>query len=287
LADDPESPFALGTFKASDGYELVYRAYPAKAPQRAQVVIIHGIQSHAGWYEGSCRALAQAGCSVSFLDRRGSGANQSQRGDSPGYRRLVDDLAEFIKLTRSQNPETAPLHLVAISWGGKLAVALTERHPGLIDDLVLITPGFFPRVAPSLREKLRIAWARVTKPTKCFPIPLNDPELFTSNPRWLEYLRRDEHSLHEATARFLVSSVHLDRQMKHASRFVHMPTLLLLAGEDRIIDNVRTQRFAETFPSTDRQVIEYPGRAHTLEFEEPCRLELDLIDWVMRHAGKL
>jgi alpha-beta hydrolase superfamily lysophospholipase len=287
LADDPASSFVHGTFKVSDGYELAYRAYPAKAPQRAQVVIIHGIQSHAGWYEGSCRALSQAGCSVSFLDRRGSGANRNQRGDSPGYRRLVDDVAEFIKQTRSQNPESLPLHLVAISWGGKLAVALTERHPGLIDDLVLITPGFFPRVAPSLREKLRIAWARVTKPTKCFPIPLNDPELFTSNPRWLEYLRQDDRSLHEATARFLVSSVHLDRRLKRASRFVHMPTLLLLAGEDRIIDNVRTRRFVESFPSTDRQVIEYPGRAHTLEFEEPGRLDLDLIDWVLRHSGKL
>ena len=287
MADAAAVPFVSGTFKASDGYELSYRAYPAKPPQRAQVVAIHGIQSHAGWYEGMCLALAEAGCSVNFLDRRGSGANQSQRGDTPGYRRLVDDLAEFIKLTRAQNSEAIPLHLVSISWGGKLAVALTERHPGLIDDLVLITPGFFPRVAPSRREKLRIAWARVTKPTKTFPIPLNDPELFTSNPRWLEYLRQDRDSLHVATARFLVSSVHLDRQLKRASQFVRMPTLLLLAGEDRIIDNARTRRFVETFPTTDRRVIEYADRAHTLEFEEPRRLEVDLIDWVLRHSGKL
>ena len=287
MADDPASTFALQTFKASDGYELAYRTYPTKAPQRAQLVVIHGIQSHAGWYEGSCRALAQVGCSVNFLDRRGSGANQNQRGDAPGYRRLVDDLAEFITLTRAQNPTTLPLHLVAISWGGKLAVALAERHPGLIDDLVLITPGFFPRVAPSLREKLRIVWARVTEPTRSFPIPLNDHELFTSNPRWLEYLRQDERSLHEATARFLISSVHLDRQMKRAARSVRVPTLLLLAGQDRIIDNIRTRRFVETFPTTDRHVIEYPDRAHTLEFEEPDRLELDMIDWVLRHSGKL
>jgi alpha-beta hydrolase superfamily lysophospholipase len=279
--------FSSSTFQASDGYALSYRHYAAKQPPRVHIVGIHGIQSHGGWYAGSCRALAESGCGVMFLDRRGSGANQNQRGDSPGYRRLVDDLAEFITFTRSQSPETIPLHLVAISWGGKLAVALAERHPGLINGLVLITPGFFPRISPSFREKLQIAWARVTKPSKPFPIPLNDPELFTSDPGWLEFLRHDKLSLHQATARFLVSSVHLDRRMQRASRCVRVPTLLLLAGEDRIIDSIRTRQFVETFPTTDRQVIEYPGRAHTLEFEDSHRLELDLVDWVCRHSGKL
>ena len=283
----PNEPPAFTTkvFQASDGYAMSYRDYPAKQPQRAQIVAVHGIQSHAGWYEGSCRALAQAGCGVRFLDRRGSGANQKQRGDSPGYRRLVDDLAEFIRQARSQAAGNIPLYLVAISWGGKLAAALAKRHPGLIDGLVLITPGFFPRVSPSRREKLHIVWARLRRPSKLFPIPLNDPELFTSNPRWLEFLRHDELSLRQATARFLVSSVHLDRQMRRAAKEVHAPTLLLLAGEDRIIDNNRTRRFVDSFPSTDRQVIEYPGRAHTLEFEDPLRLENDLVDWVLRHAG--
>lgn len=284
MADEPSS-FTSKVFKASDGYALSYRDYRAIPPQRVQIVAIHGIQSHAGWYEGSCRALASAGCAVRFLDRRGSGANPDHRGDSPGYRRLVDDLAEFIRLTRSQTAPGLPLHLVAISWGGKLAVALAKRHPDLVDGLVLITPGFFPRVAPRFREKLQIVWSRLTRPTRLFPIPLNDPELFTSNPQWLEYLRNDELSLRRATARFLISSVHLDRQMRRAGQYVRVPTLLLLAGQDRIIDNVRTRRFVESFPSADRQVIEYPGRAHTLEFEEPRQLEHDLIEWLLRHAG--
>lgn len=284
MSDEPAA-YTKELLEASDGYTLSYRNYPAKLPQRVQIVAIHGIQSHAGWYEGSCRALANAGCGVKFLDRRGSGENQNQRGDSPGYRRLVDDLAELIQLSRSQTPSGVPVHLLAISWGGKLAVALAERHPNLIDGLVLITPGFFPRVAPPLGEKLRIVWARLIRPTRLFPIPLNDPELFTKDPHWLGYLRNDALALHQATARFLISSVHLDRQLQRAARFVRMPTLLFLAGEDRIIDNVRTRRFVESFPSADRQVIEFPGRAHTLEFENPRQLEENLIDWMIRHAG--
>jgi alpha-beta hydrolase superfamily lysophospholipase len=283
---DSSTPYSSKVLSTSDGYGLSYREYSSSGPERARIVAIHGIQSHAGWYEGSCQALAHAGCGVMFLDRRGSGANQVARGDTPGYRRLVDDLAEFIQLARSQRPQKVPLILMAISWGGKLAVALQERHPNLIDGLILITPGFFPRVSPRLGEKLRIALARVFRPGKLFPIPLNDPELFTSDPRWLDFLRKDERSLHLATARFLVSSVHLDRQLPRAARSVRVPTLLLLAGKDRIIDNDRTRRFVESFPVADRQITEYPGRAHTLEFEDPQKLERNLTDWVHNHAGR-
>jgi alpha-beta hydrolase superfamily lysophospholipase len=271
--------------EASDGYALAYRHYPARLPVRARVVAIHGIQSHAGWYGRSCQALADASCDVYFLDRRGSGENQIRRGDSPGYRRLVDDVAELIKSVQAKSDATVPLYLMAISWGGKLAVALAERHPNLIDGLILITPGFFPQVAPPLRDKLRIVGARILSPSRLFPIPLNDPELFTKDPHWLTFLRNDQLALHKATARFLISSVHLDRQLERAAQSVRAPVLLFLAGEDRIIDNVRTRRFVESFPTTDRQVIEYPGRAHTLEFENPGQLEHDLIDWVARHAG--
>ncbi|CAN5475359.1 alpha/beta hydrolase [soil metagenome] len=282
---DASNTFVQKQFQASDGTSLAYREYPARQPERVRVVMIHGIQSHAGWYEGSCRALAQAGCHVLFLDRRGSGANQENRGDAPGYRRLVDDLAEGIRMARADAPAGVPVCLIAISWGGKLAVALQERYPELLDGLVLITPGFFPRVSPRLSEKIRIVWSRLRQPKRLFPIPLNNPELFTSDPHWLKFLREDERSLHKATARFLMSSVHLDRQLKRASRYVRVPTLLLLAGNDRIIDSERTRRFVESFPVAERQIIEYPGRAHTLEFEDPRKLEQDLIAWLHARAA--
>src|SRR5262245_41645540 len=105
-------------FTAGDGYLWRYRRYPAAGPRKAHVVFIHGVQSHGGWYEHSCACLAEAGFEVSFLDRRGSGLNDQDRGDAPGFRRLLDDIAEFIY------PLPRPVFLGAISWGGKLAVAL-------------------------------------------------------------------------------------------------------------------------------------------------------------------
>lgn len=275
-------PYTIETQTASDGYRWHYRRYAtASDGPRAQVACLHGIQSHAGWYEHSCTCLSQAGFDVFFLDRRGSGLNEQDRGDAPSFRRLLDDVAEFLQARRS----SIPLFLLAISWGGKLAVALQRRHPGLVAGLALLGPGLFPRVRPPLRQRLAIAWARVTAPRRLFPIPLDDPELFTASPHWQRFLREDPLSLHQATARFLVESARLDGYLGWCPSSVRLPILLLLAEHDRIIDNTATRRFVDRFASTDKVVIEYPGAHHTLEFEPDPQIFIgDLQHWLERHA---
>jgi len=176
-----------------------------------------------------------------------------------------------------------PRFLVGISWGGKLAVGLQRRHPGLTDGLVLIAPGLCPLVRPPFGERLRIFASRFLAPRKRFPIPLNEPELFTANPEGREFIRADPLALREATARLLFESGRMDVYLRFAARHVTIPTLLLLAGRDRIIDNSATRRFIQQFPTTDTTIIEYPDAHHTLEFEAggPPFLA-DLIEWLDR-----
>src|SRR5438270_8631617 len=142
----PNPAFTIEEHVAGDGYRWRYRRYEPAAP-RAHVVCIHGIQSHAGWYEPSCTRLRDAGFRVSFLDRRGSGLNEQDRGDTPSFRRLLDDLAEFLTWLKREKGEARTI-LLAVSWGGKLAAALQRRHPSLVDAIGLLCPGFFPKVSP-------------------------------------------------------------------------------------------------------------------------------------------
>jgi alpha-beta hydrolase superfamily lysophospholipase len=320
------SNHTVETFTASDGYRCHYRRYVpaaerAKSP-RAHVVCLHGIQSHAGWYEHSCTRLSQAGYLVSFLDRRGAGLNEQDRGDTPSYRRLLDDIAEFLEarewererakgresqvvqdkgaatlplahtatlpLSQSSSPaQLAPLpvFLLAISWGGKLAVAVQHQHPGYVDGLVLLCPGFYPRVGPALSERLQIAWARLVSPRRLFPVPLQDAELFTATPRWQQFIRDDPLSLRRATARFFAASVFLDRALRSKPQQVDVPVLLLLAGKDRVIDNHLTRRFVDQFATDDKETKAYPEAAHTLEFEaDPNPFVEDIRGWLDRHC---
>jgi alpha-beta hydrolase superfamily lysophospholipase len=256
---------ALHTFRASDGYSIYYRHYAPATPPRARLVFLHGIRSHGGWYTRSCAAFAEAGYEVNFLDRRGSGLNTARRGDTPSFRRLIDDVAEFVQSLRGDRG-WLPTFLCGISWGGKLAVGLQYRKPGLVDGLVLLCPGLKPKVKPPLLRRLRIALARVLRPSRLFAIPLNEPELFTASAEWQKYIDADPFAVREGTARFLFSSFALDIYLRRAATRVKAPTLLLLAERDRIIDNAKTREYAARFPGS-RDVIEYPGAHHTLEFE--------------------
>jgi len=274
---------AIREHTAGDGYHWRYRHFPAAGEPRGHVVSIHGIQSHGGWYETSCGRLAQARFHVYFLDRRGSGLNEQGRGDAPGFRRLIDDLAEFLETLRGGR-DALPIFLMAISWGGKLATALQKRHPDAVDGLVLVCPGFCPKVRPPLAQRLGIMWSRLVAPRRLFPVPLSDPALFSASPPWQHFIRDDPLSLRQATARFLLESVRLDAYLRFVPRHVQVPVLVLLAQHDRIIDNQRTRRYVERFASSDKAVIEYPGAHHTLEFEpEPERFISDVRHWLEEH----
>jgi len=275
--------YAVESHTAGDGYIWRSHHYQPASRARAEVVCVHGIQSHAGWYTHSCRAMAKAGYSVSFFDRRGSGINELARGDAPSFRRLLDDLAETLRPLREAKK---PIHVVGISWGGKLVTALQRRHPGLTDGLILLCPGFCPVVGPSARERLAILWSRLTNPTRLFPVPLSDPQLFTATPRWQQFIREDPLALRRATARLLLESARLDGYLRIVPRHVRVPLLLLLAENDRIIDNARTVRYVRRFASTDKTIIELPGAHHTLEFEPEPNVFLDpLLDWLGRHSA--
>jgi alpha-beta hydrolase superfamily lysophospholipase len=275
VAGDPGEP---RTFTASDGYEFAWTRYAPEGEARGRVVAVHGIRSHAGWYTRSCARLAAAGYEVNFLDRRGAGRNTLQRGDCAGFRQLRRDVIEFL----AAHPSAAPTHLMGISWGGKLAAAVAAEVP--VASLVLVAPGFVPARPTPPGTFLSIACARFVNPTTLFDVPLNTADLFTANPDWQAFLRANPHDTHRATARFFVGSAALDFRLRRTT--IATPTLLLLAGDDRVIDNARTRAyFAAHFPNPANRTTEYPGRRHTLEFEDAGLTFVDdILKWLADYS---
>lgn len=273
-------------FAASDGYRLHYRHWRTGSGQPLGYIVgLHGIQSHSGWYEYSSRRLAEAGFEVSFLDRRGSGLNEDQRGHAPHCERLLNDVVQFlgdVRDRRNRRAPVSPVILLAVSWGGKLAAPVAGRRPELVDALALLYPGLCAQVRPKRHQllQLRLAVAlglhrrRVT-------VPLDDPALFTDDPKWQQFIREDEKALHEVTVSLLNANRQLDGIVQSVPDRLRCPTLLMLAGRDRIIDNRATRQWFERIATADRKLIEYPEAAHTLEFEADREQVVgDLLDWL-------
>lgn len=255
-------------WQMSDGAMVAGRWWPGTAVNHdTAVVYLHGIQSHGGWYTWSGALLARMGLPVLMPDRRGSGLNSTARGDAPSADRLVDDLDELSEWVRFQTGASR-LAVVGVSWGGKLAIAWALRRPERIRSLLLIAPGLFPAVDISLWERLRIGWHLVVNPTARHAIPLNDPALFTDNPEKRRFIARDSLKLTHASARLLFASARLDRRISQISPKTLRPNAtLLLAENDRIIRNQRTQQWLQKACVHRPTVQILSGAGHTLEFE--------------------
>ena len=117
--------------------------------------------------------------------------------------------------------------------------------------------------------------------TQRVSIPLQDPALFTVSRHWQEFVASDPLAVREITIRLALADLRLTRWATESPESIHAPTLLMLAGQDRIIDNQRVREFVERFGCPNQQMIEYPDAGHTLEFEPDTSTFLgDLRGWL-------
>lgn len=265
----------------SDGVKLRVRHYPAVGELRGIVICLHGIQSHSGWYEFSSRKMADAGFEVYFADRRGSGLNGRQRGHADHGQRLLNDVRQLVLLAARQHPGTS-VTLLGVSWGGKIAAAFAAVFPNLIHRLALLYPGLHPRIRPNLWQRFQLRFARSHDIRfKNVLLPLEDSAMFTDVREYQTYIDDDPLALHSVTSGFLNAGRDLDEILRSKAAEICHPTLLMLAGQDRIICNDRTKQHVARFAAKRVTTIEYPNAAHTLEFDSNrTRFVGDLTTWL-------
>jgi len=266
-------------FTTFDGATLGYISY--KAPgARTALVYLHGIESHGGWFAPAAARLRALGYDVFSLARRGSGINRENRGLPSGHvdshRTLLADVGEFVKPLKKRYDS---VFLLGLSWGGKLALGYTLDRPEDVRGLILITPGLKSRVDVSTLDKLKIVAFTAIRPTAPIPTPI-EPEMFTTTPQYLDYIRRDPLRLRYASARFFFETVRLDWHNERMIADNRTPILLLLAENDRIIDNPAVREFLEQSGSDSLDIIDYENQTHSIQFDAVERMVGDMHRWI-------
>jgi alpha-beta hydrolase superfamily lysophospholipase len=243
----------------------------------ADVIYLHGIVSHGGWYESSCGHLAANGFQVHFLERRGSGLNLNPRGDVDHWSTWIADVVRYLDQLRGDRPKI----LLGISWGGILATAIARQHPGLLSGFGLICPGLFSHKAATNVQRMAVRTARLLGlGNQRVAIPLQDPALFTNSPYWQRYIASDPIALRDITIRFAVNNLALCEYATESPQSITVPVFLAIANADPITDNEATLRFVDDIASQNKTVVQYHNASHTLEFEDDTsRYFADLSQW--------
>lgn len=280
--EDPIAPEQVAV-RMSDGYSVLVTRYRSQrqAP-RAIVVLNHGIQSHAGWFEATSRDLATLGFDVWFADRRGSGQNQSQRGHVRGAGRLLEDVHQIVLVARAVSPNL-PVIMGGLCWGGKIAAAAAADDCIPTDAMLLLYPGLFQRIRGKLGDRIKLHVGRFLGASKrTVPLPLPE-SLFTHNPNWQQFIRDDQLTLREISVGSLFAARELDRL--RPPNQISCPTLILLAGDDAIVHNRKVIRWARRLHGPSK-TITYDRVAHVLEFETIRALTVAEVDrWATEFVG--
>ena len=135
-------------YRARDGAELSYRAYPAAGNQVA--VLIHGSAGSSADMHSLAQALQAANVTVLVPDLRGHGWNQPH-GDIAYIGQLEDDLADFVGKEKPNYPGTRWTAL-GFSSGAAFTLRVAAQTPlGLAFDRYVIVSPYLRYNAPSVR----------------------------------------------------------------------------------------------------------------------------------------
>lgn len=248
---------------------------------RSPLLMVHGLQSHSGWFAQSAAFVASLGHPVYVIDRRGSGLSQSQRGDSKDFMEWAADI-EIVSSYATRNHRGRQIYLLGHCFGAIPAAVYAETHPLTVKGLILTTPGIYTHTSIPLSQKLKILTTSSGKRDYYFPVPL-DPDQFSELPEYEPFIASDPLSLRAVTGD-LYWQIHRARKfIKANTNRLRMPVLIGFAGEDEIADNDKNRKWFNGIPATDKTEITYPDARHILEYSlERERYFEDLGYWLSR-----
>lgn len=260
----------IRTYRGAGGRLLRYQVVESR-PAKHHLLYVHGIESHGGWFLPTALALRDRGCTTYLLDRRGSGLDRDQ---APGDAASAAVLLEDVRCARAALGVPL-LHLVGLSWGGKLATAVALDQPQDLGALILVTPGLCTRVDLPLGQKLAVGLSLLGGGRRRFPVPIRTT-MFTRVPQLLQFIEHDPLRLTSVTARFLFATLRLDRRIRRDIASLRAPVLLFLAGQDQIVDNAAVQRLFASLPAGQLDVRRYEQAMHSIQLEHPDAVAFDI-----------
>jgi alpha-beta hydrolase superfamily lysophospholipase len=238
----------LSTYVALDGENIAIQDWPIEKNRRLRgvVMLVHGLGEHAGRYDHVARRLNEWGFAVRGYDQYGHGESGGVRGGLPSDKRLLDDLADVMDSTRARMDRTTPLILFGHSLGGLVAARHVSLGVRPVDGLVLSSPAL--DLGLNAFQKLLLAMLSRIAPDLRVGNGLN-PRFISHDPAEVQAYRSDP-LIHDRIsgrlARFMVdTAVATQTQASHWS----VPTLLLYAGDDKLVNPAGSRAFAAAAPT--------------------------------------
>jgi acylglycerol lipase len=249
------------TFTNSDGQHIFYRNWlPGDGKPKAIVIIIHGLNSHSGYYHNFALQLTNINYEVYAIDLRGRGRSEGERYYIPDYQNILSDIDQLVGIAKGAHP-LIPVFLFGHSAGGVFASVYAVQHQGKLGGLICESFAFHlpaPALALSAIKLMGyiIPHVRVVK--------LNNAD-FSRDPAMVYKLNKDplledEKQPARTMQQLLLAAEYLKRKMSA----IRLPLLILHGLADKATNPSGSEYFMENASSSDKQLKLYEGHYHDL-----------------------
>jgi alpha-beta hydrolase superfamily lysophospholipase len=267
---------------SSGGVALHVEHFVPAGPARLVLVTVHGFSAYCGIYRHVAGALLARGIAVTQFDCRGHGHSQGRRGHVERFDDYHEDLALVVRRARERTPGV-PWALMGHSHGGAIALdhVLRQRSQPQADRLVLVAPWLALKMKVSMPKRAAAEVFSRLKPTLTIENGIKAEEL-SRNPEVVANFFRDPLIHHVATAGWFAEVLRTQAALRGMADQLQVPTLMLVAGQDRLVSTEASLAFAQAAGSAV-EVRRYPDLYHEM-FLEPERQQVltDIGNWLVQ-----
>lgn len=224
------------------GLQICAQGWEPEQGAKAVVCLVHGLGEHSGRYSSLANYLNENGYALLAFDQRGHGSSQGQKGHTPSYEALMDDVDRLLAEADSRFPDI-PRFLYGHSMGGNLVINYAlRRKPELVG---VIASGPWLRLAfePS---KFNVALARLMNrlhPSLSQPNGL-DINAISRDPEVVRAYEEDPLVHDRISARLFVEMYQAGLwALDHGSEF-RLPLLLMHGSADGLTSAGASEEFA-------------------------------------------
>lgn len=273
---DAASAFLESRFQLPDGTELFLRDWLIDGETAPCVVLLHGLGEHCGRYLHVATQLHALGYSVRTFDQRGHGQSGGARGDAPTLTAHSDD-AEILIRDFAHRCATRPL-LFGHSMGGLFAARIATESKIPLSGLILSSPALALRL--TVFDKFLLSALGAIAPHFAVATGLKTNYL-SHDPVVVAAYEKDPLVHSKISASLLNSMLAAIEYSQNHAPILTVPTLLLVAEDDHLINPQGSRDFLANLPSNLSTAHFYSGFYHELFHEVgAAQVFSDLHDWL-------
>lgn len=264
---EDQRPCREGHFRSWDGTELFCRSWAPRETSEKAIILIHRGHEHSGRLQLLVDELELDDCWAFAWDARGHGRSPGDRGYAERYDDLVRDLEAFVRhVSNEHGIDVENMVVLANSVGAVTAAAWVHDYAPRIRGMVLAAPAlrirlYVPFAIPLLRllQKVRPR-ANISSYVKS--------KMLTHDAAQSRDYDQDPLITRNIAVNVLLGLHDTATRIMADAGAIVMPTLVLSAGSDWVVQNRAQQRFFEGLSSARKEMATYPGFFHALLYEE-------------------